>query len=221
MYFNSIPNIRSIIRPSKYPFSEGDYVIAKNFFRRFNIDDKIFSNLVFFTQYTIEDGDRPDLLAEDYYGNPFYDWIIFLTNNMIGGLYDWPLDNQSLINKVESEHADPYNTVHHYETKKLLAGYKVEDIDVVALEGGLTVDEKFYTGTFRYYNGQETVSIPGSSVSYPVSIYADEERKNNEKRKIYILKKRYLNSFIDAFKIGNKYGKSSDFVTSKIKKTSI
>ena len=93
MYFNSSPNIKQPLRPLKYPFSEGDYVIAKNFFKRYTLSEKVFSNVVFFKKYTIQDKDRLDLLAEKYYGDPFYDWVILLTNNMIRGVYDWPLDS--------------------------------------------------------------------------------------------------------------------------------
>lgn len=221
MYFNSLPNIKSVIRPTKYPFSEGDYITAKNFFKRFVINEKIFSTLVYFTPYTIQDNDRLDLIAENYYGDPFYDWVILLTNNMINGVYDWPLDYESLIKKVESEYEDPYNEIHHYETKKLLAGYKVENIDVVALEGGLIVGPEFYNGTFKYYNGESIVSVPGNSISYPVTIFANEERKNNAKREIYILKNKYLSSFVNAFKSGINYNKSSDFLSSRLKKTNI
>ena len=221
MYFRSTPNIRSVIRPTKYPFAEGDFTIAKNFFRRFNIDDKVFSDLVFFKKYTIRDGDRLDLHAEYYYGDPFLDWVILLTNNMINGVYDWPLDYESLRNKVERENDDPYNTIHHYETKQVLAGYQVDGIDVVALEGGLIVDETFYNSTYKFFNGTQVQSVPGNTVSIPISIFANEEKLNEQRREIFILKKRYLTSFVDAFKSGSKYAKSSDFITNQLKKTSI
>jgi len=217
MYFNSSPNIKQALRPLKFPFSEGDYVIAKNFFKRYELSEKVFSNLVFFKQYTIQDKDRLDLLAERYYGDVFYDWVILLTNNMIRGVYDWPLDSRTLQKSIESQYDTPYDTVHHYETLELKSGFKQDGIDVIALEGGLRVDEAFYNGTFSYNNGTSVVTVPGNQVSVPVTIYANAERENNKKRQIYILKKQYLTSFVNAFKRGNTYEKSSDFVSNKLK----
>ena len=156
-------------------------------------------------------------IRDRYYGDPFYDWVILLTNNMIRGVYDWPLDSQTLQKSIESQYDTPYDTVHHYETIEVKAGFKQDGIDVIALEGGLRVDEAFYNGTFSYNNGTSVVTIPGDKASVPVTIFANAERENNEKRQIFILKKAYLTSFVNAFKRGNTYEKSSDFVSNKLK----
>ena len=89
MFFSIIPNISYDEKPIKYPFSESDFVVAKNFFRRYKISDDIFSNVVLFKQYTIRDGERPDTVAQRAYGNVFYDWVILLVNNMVNAQYDW------------------------------------------------------------------------------------------------------------------------------------
>lgn len=221
MYFNILPDIEYANKPTQFPFSEADFVVAKNFFKRYQIDEKIFSYSVFFNKYVITDDDRLDLLAERYYGDPFYDWVIILTNNMVNGLYDWPLDNESFNAKMDAMMEDPYTTIHHYETKEILAGYKLDDIDVVALKGGLVVSEEFYDGEFTYWNGATHISIPGNQASYPVTIYEHEMNLNEKKREIYILKNKYLRSFVSSFKKENQYSNSSDFVSSKLKRTSI
>ena len=141
MYFDSIPNLRLATVPNKYPFSKGDYVIAKNFFKRYILDEKVFPYAVFYNKYTIKDTDRLDLIAEKYYGDPFYDWVILLTNNMINGVYDWPLDTESFEKKMES-FDDPFNTIHHYETYFIEAGYEVDGLQVIAQQEGLMVGKK-------------------------------------------------------------------------------
>lgn len=221
MYFDIIPDIQYKTKPLDYSFSQADYVTAKNFFKRYRLNDKIFSYAVFFNKYTITDNDRLDLLAERYYGSPFYDWIIVLTNNMINAVYDWPLDKESFDKKIDSFPFNAFETIHHYETVEIKSGYKIDGIDVIALKGGLSVTEEFYNSPFKYYNGEETVAIPGNQASYPVSVYENEFKLNESKREIYILKKRYLSSFINDFKRNNKYEVSSDFVSSKLKRTSI
>ena len=56
MYFDSIPDISYATKPSKFPFAEGDFVRAKNFFRRYNLNETVFNYAVFFRKYTIVDG---------------------------------------------------------------------------------------------------------------------------------------------------------------------
>ena len=47
MYFSLLPNIEYDEKPISYPFSESDFVVAKNFFRRYKVNDDIFSYAVF------------------------------------------------------------------------------------------------------------------------------------------------------------------------------
>ena len=144
MYFSIIPNVSYDEKPISYPFSESDFVVAKNFFRRYKVNDDIFSNVVYFKKYNIKDGERPETLAHKLYGNVFYDWVILLTNNMVNAQYDWPLNNYELYQTLESEYDDPYSEIHHYETAA-----------IGQYGAGLHVDETFY-------NGQHKVNIDGT-----------------------------------------------------------
>ena len=147
MYFSIVPNIQYDEKPIKFPFSESDFVVAKNFFRRYKVSDDVFSNITLFKKYAIKDGERPDSLANDAYGTPFYDWVILLVNNMVNAQYDWPMNNYELYKVLEQEFDDPYGEIHHYETAA-----------VGQYAAGLHVDEAFY-------NGQHKVNINGNIVS--------------------------------------------------------
>ena len=48
MYFSIVPNILYDEKPVKYPFSKSEKTIAKNFFRRYKINEDVFSLAVFF-----------------------------------------------------------------------------------------------------------------------------------------------------------------------------
>lgn len=43
--------------------------------------------------YKIQDRDRADILAAQWYGDSRYSWVVMLSNNM-RDLYDWPLTNR-------------------------------------------------------------------------------------------------------------------------------
>ena len=208
MYFSIIPNISYDEKPISYPFSESDYVTAKNFFRRYKVNEDVFSNAVYFKKYTIIDGERPDSLADKLYGDPFYDWIILLTNNMVNAQYDWPKSNYEVYKIVESEYDDPYSEISYYETSA-----------IGQFAAGLRVDETFYNGTHKVYIDGAATTKNGNEICSPVTVAEDWQRENEKKREIYILKSRYVQSFVDDFRKQNKYKKSSDYISQRLKKT--
>jgi len=216
MYFSFIPNIEYDKKPIQYPFSESDFVVAKNFFRRYQVNPDVFSYAVYFKKYAIEEGERLDTIAEKAYGNPFFDWVVALTNNMINPLFDLPLSQNDLRKSLESSYDDPYSTIKHYET------YEIKNNNgVTILKSGLIVDETFYSSPFKYWNGTSVENISGSTASRPVTIFEYEEQQNEKKREIYLLKPTYLDAFLSDFRKTNLYGKSSDFVNNRLKRTGV
>ena len=208
MYFSIIPNVSYDEKPISYPFSESDFVVAKNFFRRYKINDDVFSNLLLFKKYTIQEGERPETLAQKAYGNVFYDWVILLTNNMVNAQYDWPLNNYELYKTLESEYDDPYSEIHHYETAA-----------IGQYGAGLHVDETFYNGQHKV-NIDGTITLKnGNEICSPITVAEYYSRENEKKREIYILKKSYLRSFVNDFRKQNIYQKSGNYINQRLKKT--
>ena len=73
-------------------------------------------NHAFFEQYSIMDGDTPESLAHQVYGDSTLHWIILYGNYMTNPYYDWPLtyfDLQKFVNKKYG--AANINNIHHYE----------------------------------------------------------------------------------------------------------
>tara|TARA_B100000427_G_scaffold231132_1_gene194242 strand:+ start:1483 stop:2154 length:672 start_codon:yes stop_codon:yes gene_type:complete len=223
MYFSLIPDIEYDTKPISYPFSESDYTTAKNFFRKHKIPNDIFGYTTFYKKYAVEDGERAENIADRYYGSPYYDWVIILTNNFINPQFAFPSDSETLRKLAEEKYGttEAYSGVHHYETLEKKSGQTVDGISVLALEGGLTVDKKFYDSQFTYFNGTQPVSVNGNTVSKIVTNYEHEVKENEKKREIYILRKAYFRRFIEEFKKGNLYSRSSDFINKKLKKTGI
>ena len=208
MYFSLLSNIAYDEKPISYPFSESDFVTAKNFFRRYKLNDDVFSYAVFFQKYAIVDGERPDSVAEKAYGDPFFDWVILLTNNMVNAQYDWPLTNYELQKVLESEYDDAYSEIHHYETVK-----------IGQYAAGLHVDETFFNGQHKV-NVNGTVSLKnGSEICGPVTVAEHYTRENEKKREIYLLKPAYFQSFVDDFRKKNLYQKSGNYINQRLKKT--
>ena len=209
MFFKIVPNISYDEKPISYPFSESDFVVAKNFFRRYKINDDIFQYAVFFKKYTIVDGERPETLAEKAYGDQFLDWVILLTNNMVNAQYDWPRSNYEMYKIVEEEFDDPYSEINHYEIRETIGRY----------QAGLHVDETFYNGTHKVNINGTVTTKNGNEIASPVTVAEYYQSENEKKRQIYLLKPRYLDSFVADFKRKNLYKKDDNFISQRLKKT--
>ena len=199
MYFSIIPDLAYDEKPINSPFSTSDFTVAKNFFRRYKINDDIFSNVVYFNKYAIKDGERPDILARNFYGNQFYDWVILLTNNMVNAQYDWPMNNYELYRVLEQEFDDPYSQINHYEIKQSMGHYAA----------GLHVDQTFYNGQHKLNIDGVMTLKNGNEICSPITVAEYYQEENDKKREIYLLKKQYLQSFVDDFRKQNLYSTKS------------
>ena len=223
MYFSLIPDIEYDSKPITYPFSESDFVVAKNFFRRYRIDDDVFGYATFYNKYAVEDGERLENIAAAYYGSPFYDWVIVLTNNFINPQFAFPVGSETVRKIAEEKYGevDAYSGIHHYETIEKKSGETVDGLDILALEGNIIVDKKFYDSPFKYWNGSSTITVNGNTVSKSITNYEHEVSLNERSREIYILRDTYFKKFVSDFKKQNLYKQSSDFISQRMKKTAV
>ena len=209
MYFSIIPDLAYDEKPIKYPFSESDFVVAKNFFRRYKVNDDVFSSAVYFNKYAIKDGERADTLAKRFYGNQFYDWVILITNNMVNAQYDWPMQNYELYRVLEQEFDDPYSEINHYEIKESIGQYAA----------GLHVDKTFYDGTHKLNIDGVVTLKNGNEIASPITVAEHYHVENEKKREIHLLKQSYVQSFVDDFRSQNIYKKDANYISQRLKQT--
>ena len=112
-YFSKIPNLL-YLKYTKNPY-DGQWITIKNIFSRIKLVEKVKGTTTIFDDFTIQDGDRPDTISYDLYGDPGYDWTILLMNNMVNFYEDWPKSKSALDNYVTYKYQNPEG-VHHYET---------------------------------------------------------------------------------------------------------
>ena len=206
MYYNKIPNIL-YLRYNKNPY-DGTYVLIKNIFARIKLVDDIIPNATLFNDYFVKDGERPDTVSFDVYGDSDYDWIVILINNIRNLYSDWPMTSRAFDEYVSQKYTD-ISAPHHYETiEQYYNGKKI-------LDGGLEVGEAFQ---FVKPNGDV---VPKTEARAPVSNYAYELDLNEKKREIFLLKPSYLEPFLDNFRKTNLYQKSKDYISSTLKKTGV
>jgi hypothetical protein len=76
--------------------------------------DDVKNNLSLYDEIDIQDGETPEILAYQIYGNSDYHWIILHTNDIIDPRYDWPLTTDSLYAYIDDKYTSRTG-IHHYE----------------------------------------------------------------------------------------------------------
>ena len=135
---------------------------------------------------------------------------------MVTPQFGLPLSENDLRKVLESSYDDPYSTIKHYKTYELK-----NSTGTIVLKENLIVDQRFYNSPFKYWDGTDVKQKIGSEISRPVTIFEYESDENEKKREIFLLKPRYLDDFLSDFRKTNLYGKSSDFINNRLKKTGV
>jgi len=190
-YFNLVPNFEYVSRLPDAKIS--DYITVKNLFKRVFLREDIYQNLTFFKKYSVVGDDRPDNVANQVYEDSTLDWLILLANNIVNVQNEWPLPqedfNRHLLDTYNDDYDKIYNGVHHYET------IEVKDSNgVIIVSEGLEVSEDFSTTYYDYFLGDLTTA---TNITRPVTNYKYEEKIENKKREIFILKPEYISVVMD------------------------
>jgi hypothetical protein len=211
-YFQRVPDFNYV---SRLPDSKiGDYVRVKNLFKKGKLREDIFQNVAFFEKYKIVGDDRPDNVAFEIYDDSSLDWLVLLSNNILNIQSEWPLPQTDFDRFVLDKYGDYntlYNGVHHYETIEIK---NTQGVTIVP--AGLQVDSSY---SVSYYDFFTDLQVTTGNLATPITNYEYEEKVENDKRNIYILKSRYLNIVFDDMEEIMQYKKGSTQYVSESLKT--
>jgi hypothetical protein len=161
---------------AKYPViyypteKSGVEIRLRDILQRVRMRQFLANNYLIFYPYTVKDGETPEIIAAKLYDSAQYHWIVLIVNNIIDPYYDWPLSQENLINTLRKRYSSggtdglwyAYQTTHHYE-----------DLNANTID-------------FKTYN-----ALPAEERN-AVSIYDYEVAKNEAKREIRLLDKRFV-----------------------------
>ena len=209
-YFRELPNVeyQDFLSDS---ISSQSYLTVKNLFRRNKLRDDLQNVFTIFDKYEIVEGARPDTVAEEYYGDSDLDWVVLITAGIINVRDEWPLSNQELYIFTENKYTiQEINSVHHYETTE------VKDKDGrLILPAGKHVNNNF-TIPKPDTSNEETATL---NPVIGISNWEYEVRENNKKGSIYLLKKIYLQQFLNDMRDIMIYQQSSQRINDRLIKT--
>jgi hypothetical protein len=205
-YFRELPNLeyQSFLSSRK---GSDEYLLVKNIFRRVKLRDDLQNVFTIFNKYQIQEGARPDTVAEELYGSSQYDWVVLIGAGIINVRNEWPLSDRDIYRYSEQLYGNDLNDVHHYETKEIK-----DSRGRLILPAGKIVDSTFTIP-------DPNIPIQTLNPVVGISNYEYEVRKNNKKRDIYILKPAYLQQVINDTRKAMTYDRSSQYVNDKLIRT--
>ena len=210
-YFRELPELeyQSFLSDA---ISSKEYLTVKNLFRRNKLRDDLQNVFTIFDKYEIVEGARPDTVAEEFYGDAELDWVVLMTAGIINVRDEWPLSNYRLYQYAEQKYGiENINADHHYETKEIK-----DSNGRLILPAGKDVNGDF---TLNYSDNGTNVSMSGIDVRSGVSNWEYETTENNKKSSIYLLKRGYLQQFLNDMREIMTYGVSSEYVNESLIRT--
>ncbi len=209
-YFRELPDL-NYQSPLSTKTSSRSYLRVKNLFRRVKLRDDLNNVFTIFYKYQIPEGARPDTIAEEIYGSSDLDWVVILTAGIINLRNEWPLDNRHLYRFVESKYGlENVNNIHHYETKEVK-----DSKGRTILPAGKKVDSTF--SMVDPDNANKVNITPNPVIG--VTNWEYETLINEDKRSIYLLRREYLQMYLNDMREIMHYDKSSQFVNRRLVET--
>ena len=211
-YFRNIPDFEYINRTKDGQFIS-NYTQVKNFFKKGKIREDLFQDLTVFEKYNVKGDDRPDNVANEIYGDPNLDWVVLLSNNIINVQNEWPLSQISFETYVLDKYGtlEKLDEIHHYESNE------VKDLNgVIIFPKGVRVSA---AQSVSYYEQLSEEVITVNPISKAVTNYEYEQKINNDKRSIFLIKPIYLNVVFDDLEEMMQYKEgSTQFVSESLKR---
>lgn len=141
-------------------FSNVDFVT--NIAARFKFLDEVLKQKGAFYPFVVRDGERPDTVADKYYGDSKYAWAIISYNSYIDPLFEWPLSEREF-NRYIKRH---YGSI---EAAK--------------------AEIKFY---YKTINGRDYIVDSGQAYDKTKTAYDFEFELNEDRRNIKLLDVRMI-----------------------------
>lgn len=211
-YFRQVPDFE-YVNTTTDGRNISDYSRVKNLFKRGKLREDIFGDLSFFTKYKIVGDERPDNVAYKIYNDETLDWLILIANNITNVYTEWPLSQQTyynfLINKYGSE--ETLNNVHHYECTGVQ-----NSLGATIVKEGLIVSQNY---SVSYFDSVLGVTVTQNRITRAVTNLEYEDRIQENKRNIFLLKPLYINVVLNDMEQLMPYKKgSTQYVNATLKK---
>ena len=183
MLFKSLPDVYYNVQTSPVDVK---LLSAKNLWRRSEIVSEFKNSITIFDEMIVNNGEKPEVIANRIYKNPFLAWTIFVANDIVNYYEQWPRSTRQLSEYVEAKYDNPQATKHYVTTE-------VKQGNNIIVPAGKVVPQNY---SISYYNGSTTVT---ANPTVSITNYQYEEQINSEKEKIQIIRPNMIESFVETY----------------------
>lgn len=203
--------------------------LIQNILIRNKITDDIKNSFVMYDEYDVRDGDTPEILAYKFYGDSNLHWLILHMNEILDPRFDWPLDTRKFQDYLNSKYPDIDGIDHYEDSNEnpingnvilnasVFNNFNVGDVVYNLSSKGIgyitsssstsiivtTTEGGFKAGNLISNNivgtSQATITSTTSITGTPVTFYIAEDRTNEAKRRVRILKPQFVSAIIAEF----------------------
>ena len=229
-YFRELPDI-AYQSPLLHKNSSRDFLLVKNIFRRTKLYDFLESNVTLLNTFTIGDGDRPDTIAEELYGDATLDYIVVLVAGITNITNEWPLQDYQVYDYALEKYGSEteMNAIRYHETLEIIddqnrqivppnlivdADFKI-DGTVNKFPSSTRYTLKALTGN-RQLDDKDEFTVATDNIARAVTNLEYEYTENEKKREINVLNRGYIQLFINDLRDIVKYDKSSSYISKNI-----
>ena len=114
-YFRNLPRVGYDINGT----GKDSFLSVTNIMKRVKFKSDVLEDISDYYPYFVKEGERPDIIANEQYGNIGYAYLIMLVNDIYDPNFDWPLSAQIfekfIINKYGSVTTAISGVKHYYQ----------------------------------------------------------------------------------------------------------
>ena len=122
----------------------GQKVTLTNVLRRFIVRNDLQERSDIFYKYNVQVGDRPDIIAEKYYGDADLAWLVLHFNNIKDPIFEFPLFGRDFENYIKGKYGSiPAARSEVHEYRRTLQEKQVKFDGTIIPERYVVVDDAF------------------------------------------------------------------------------
>ena len=162
MYFKSFP---SFLYDFKYEDGTSRTEVVKDVTRNIRIKKDILRNITLYDEYDLTDGDTPEIIAEKFYGNPEYHWVVMLTNEKFDWLSDYPLTETEITKHIKHVYNPTLHSKDWYFDEEYSAesGYMEQRLNFIIHDSPAPFDPEYITSEFTFTISGQTSTLKFSN----------------------------------------------------------
>jgi hypothetical protein len=172
---------------------------AVNITRRTAIQQQLYSSPISYLSYTINDGEKPEDIALYYYEDIGKTWLIFMANNIVDPVSQWPLSTTDFDKMLITKYAAQAKAINSSYIEKAVINWTQNT--------SLTNNIKWYQNaennriTKDTYTLNANLGLISAADWSPVRIYEYELELNENKRNIFLFNRAYASQAESELKV--------------------